>query len=54
MHTISNRHYDFIKEVMNEYIREHINDEDLRTYNRARRAVLLMRALKNKENRNNK
>lgn len=54
MHNISNRQYQLIKEVLSAYIDEHNQDQDLRTFNRARRARLLMRALSNKEHHNEK
>ena len=54
MHAISNAQFEFCREVLKEYYDEHSTDDNLRKYNRARRASLLLRAFaKNKELENN-
>lgn len=50
MHAISNAQFKFCREVLKAYRDEHSTDDNLRNYNRARRASLLLRAFdKNKE-----
>lgn len=50
MHAISNRQFEQVKDTLLAYYLDNYQSQDLKVYNRARRAKLLLRAFaKNKE-----
>lgn len=44
MHSISNQHFDFVREIVADYIAQNKDAHDLALYNRVRRARLMLRA----------
>lgn len=44
MHEISNQHFDFAREIVNEFISQNKDARDLAIYNKVRRARLMLRA----------
>jgi hypothetical protein len=43
MHSISNQHFDFVREIISDYIAQNKDAHDLALYNRVRRARLMLR-----------
>lgn len=49
MHAISNRQFEQVKDTLQAYYLDNYQSQDLKVYNRARRAKLLLRAFENNE-----